>query len=434
VGRGRWPPVFVSRATALALLASTSLTACGEGVAPPLFDSGSSTSVPGVPDADIEFRPLLETYPSAWEALGLEPISTPADMWQPPLDDGSVLAVESRDGGGARVITVAPGGAASPLTDWLPTDRGQVWGAVAYSDPWLVYADDAGSHTDGPATAEGVFLGNTETGKITVLEVREYAAPREPCEECGDWLFFSEARLSATRIYRIERRPLGTIWDAIVTSQPLGGGDPTTLLTGDYHFDDPSCVTSAAAEVRLSGFPPGIGVSTDTPVTVWDLAGSREPVLVSPAGGMPGGANNVEPSTCAGVDVVGWWTRLNGEPLGDSIGKASEDDPNVLLSAIDFVGPGGRARLRFDDDFASFGVTSRIDGWAVIEYQATGSADQHFLLFDVQGWRLYEVDAPAGLSLARVVVSDGRLLAYVGSEPSGGGWFPADTLLSAALP
>lgn len=392
----------------------------------------SLEGVPGVPRADREFRVLEETYPSAWKALGLESETISADPWQVRGPDGSVLIVDSSETEGSRIGLSTPDGATTWLTDWLPTDVGQQWGAVAFSDPWLVYSDDAGSHDDGPITAPGVFLANIDSGDIVVLGERDYGAPYTPCEECGDWMFFTEAAIGTDAVYWTEGGPRDSFNDRPIRSFSFQGGEVETLLTGGVHFDDPSCVTTPGAEVRVSGAPEEAGENLDNRTYVWDL-GPGSATLVSPPQGLDGGANNVSPSTCAGVEVKAWMTRLDGEPWDGTITKWSEDDPNVLLVAIDFVGSEGRARVRIDDDTALFSVTSRIDGWAVIELQAAEVPDDRFLLFDTDAWALYEIDAPEGSVLIRAEVSQGRMNAYVDTDLTQD-WYSADTLLSAVLP
>jgi hypothetical protein len=393
----------------------------------------SITKIPGVPAADVEFRLLAETYPSVWDALGLQGVTVKMDFSDVAVEaDGSVLFTETRAGGGARIGRREPGGAETPLTGWLSTDAGQQWQAVTASGTWLVYADNAGSHLDSPTTAPGIVLLDLTTGATDVVTTRKYSAPRAPCAECADWMYVTNAQIAGDRLYWIDTGPDQLISDRALRSIPLTGGASRVLLTGDYQFDDPSCVTTPGADVRVSGNSPGAENNADADREAWDIGGDGTVTLATPAGGLHGGAGNVRPSTCAGVDIAAWYTPLDGSPLPKSI-SGSAGAPPTLLNAIDIIRPGSRARVRLDDDFGLPWVTSQVRGWVVIEQPRADPALPRFVLLDTQAWRMYEVTAPAGTAAPFVTVHGGRVWVYFDADLSQG-TSNRDSVLSAALP
>jgi hypothetical protein len=290
-----------------------------------------------------------------------------------------------------------------------------------------VYADDAGSHDNGPTTAPGILLLNTATGVTDVVATRSYSEPYSDCgADCGNSEFVTEAQIVGDWLYWIELAADASPFDGTLHLRLLAGGETADLLTGQYQFDDASCVTTSGADVRVSGYAPG-DVALDTPRLTWDTSGDHL-TPVTRVTGPDAGSGAITAQTCAGVDVVVWITPLDESTPNESIATDVNGRP-VLLNAIDFVRPEGRARVSNDDPLIGLSVESQIRGWAVVWPSSLSSEAQRFLLLDTDAWHLYEVTPPEGMVVTYARVSDGQLIAYLGVHATG-----EHLVMSAPLP
>lgn len=385
---------------------------------------GPVTDVPGVPNADVQFRPLIETYPSVWGVLGSTPMTVRVDDWRYITGpDGSLPFVEAREDGWSRISLRAGDGTETPLTDWLPTDRGQQWWPLAFDGRWLAYADEAGSHTDGPTTGPGIFLLNVETGETSVVAERAFSAPREPCDECGYSGYYTTAHIAGGRLYWIHSDiPGGSIYDQVLRSRALEGGTVVDHLTGDQRFADPSCVTTPGANVRVTGTGAQSESLETLPTLAWDV-GASSTTRVPPEEGLTAQGNQ-GPSACGRVQITSWLTPLDGRPLSAVGISGNPGDPPELLNAIDIFDAKTRARIRLDDDFGDLWVTSSINGWTVIRIPHPWVDD--FYLLDTTQWDLYAIDAPPAHD------GEGAWLVLYASVHDGRLWVEVDHDLSEA--